>query len=82
MTLKYEKPKIIPFNAGPGETGAGLCNDGSADAQKCQTGSLPEGRCQTDGNSAAGDCKSTGFCPVGACNSGTSPSGCSLGSCD
>ncbi len=73
MSLKYERPKIIPFNAGPGETGVGMCNYGSADLAKCQTGNTPEGRCQTNGNSAPGECKSVGNTPVLGCNSGAGP---------
>lgn len=48
MSLKYEKPLIIPFGSDRDEIGLGLCQpSGSGDAGLCG-----------DGNRAGGDCKS------------------------
>ncbi len=62
MSLKYEKPLIVPFNTDEDETGLGLCESGQVFSQT--------GRCQATGNAAAGGCKG-GNNPVGECTGGS-----------
>lgn len=58
MSLKYEKPLIVPFNSVGDETGMGLCNPGVSNlAGPCSTGgSAPTGDCR-DGGTAGSKCK-------------------------
>lgn len=61
MSLKYEKPLIVPFNSIGDETGLGACGPGV---------SAPAGKCQNGGTAPAGNCLS-GTTAGGQCNTGT-----------
>ena len=51
MSLKYEKPLIIPLNSTSDETGLGHCQPtGNSDTQQCKTGNRAVAKCKT-GNS-------------------------------
>ena len=60
MSLKYEKPLIIPFNSDRDETGLGSCSPGGTfTTAKCQSGNEAGVKCQT-GGSAEGSCIAVG----------------------
>jgi hypothetical protein len=61
MSLKYEKPLIVPFNSVADETGMGLCNPGTTNpAGQCSLGSsAPGGNCR-DGTTAGAKCQAGG----------------------
>ncbi len=72
MSLKYEKPKIIPFNSDRGETGMGICNNGTAESGgNCTWGGTASLKCNTGGN-ASGWCQS-GTVAAGKCSIGDTP---------
>jgi len=53
MSLKYEKPLIVPLNSARDETGLGLCKVGQTDVGDCGQGNNALGKCKP-GNAAAG----------------------------
>lgn len=56
MSLKYEKPLIIPFGSDRDETGLGLCSpSGSRDSGNCNNGNQAGGECK-QGPAATGKC--------------------------
>lgn len=89
MSLKYEKPLIIPLNDLRAETGLGAktCLDGSAAAGHCNSGGTPADKCFTGSSAPAANCFTgetagnacqTGLTAVGRCNTGTDPDGVSI----
>lgn len=62
MSLKYEKPLIIPLNSVGDETGLGACSPGGSPAAgKCSAGgTAPGGNCQI-GTAAGGNCLAGGI---------------------
>jgi hypothetical protein len=69
MSLKYEKPIMIPFNAASFKAGIGKCSAGSGDAGNCQDGVVALGiKCGT-GNSANMRCQ-TGDSALDSCGQG------------
>jgi len=61
MSLKYEKPLIIPLNSVGDETGLGACSPGVSPAV---------GKCQAGGTAAGGNCQA-GTTAGGQCIVGT-----------
>ncbi len=55
MSLKYEKPKIIPFNLDTYETAIGAnCGSGVSGGQQCVMGTVATQKC--DSGSTAASC--------------------------
>jgi len=51
MSLKYEKPLIVPLNSPSDETGLGHCQPtGNSDVQQCKIGNRANAGCKS-GNS-------------------------------
>ena len=67
MYLKYEKPVIIPFNSGHGDTGFGaiLCSPTGLgfSTSNCKNGTRAVARCQSGTTAGGGVCAPTGGSP-------------------
>jgi len=60
MSLKYEKPLLIPFKTEKEETALGKCANGSGDVDNCGTGNSAGAWCQPTGNLAGTKCQPNG----------------------